>query len=887
MSQIVKLFTKAKFWKCALQVNPASYIHYRGTDHGLTEGEYNQNLLRVCQEENIKVLGIADHGNVNNVDKIRDLMSQNEIIVFPGFEVSSSEKVHFVCLFNEKISKDILNRYLGNLELLDPEEGVRPSKLSAVLLLEKVYELGGVTYAAHCTEDSGVLYKKLNHVWRNPLLKAAQIPHTLDDLKNENDHGYRRILLNKEPGYKRERPIAILNAKDVEKPETLRSPTASCLIKMTEPCFESFQQAFLDPESRIRLNSDLTEKYYSQIEKVSFTGGYLDGVNIKFSEHLNAVIGGRGTGKSTLLECIRYALEIQPLGKNAIKQHDEIIKENLGKEKGRVEVTIRSSAMNGKRFIISKKYGESAYIKDEWGAISMFTPSDLLPKIEIYGQNEIYEIAQDPIGQLKLLERFLDIDSRNLEGKLTEIVSKLGKNRIDCVSAQEKLSEVEDEVAHLPKLRERVEQFEKLGLKEKLKIVPLLEKEKQLVQRAITDLNQLSDVLASVQEHLPDTIFLNDKALVGIPHVESLEKIKSKLDELNTRITPLLKEIETIIREAESFLENARSDLSSKIETEEEALSTAFKEIPSHAGQSGKEIGIHLQKLLQKIERIRPSESMLKDRKAVLDSLKKTRLGLLSELSEVRSERSAQLQRTLQRLNKKLQNKMRLKVAPEANREPLLRFLVSFNLDGIGAGRLSWIKSAEDFSPVKLAETIRKGANELKNLGWGVTPSVADGLVKLNEARLMELEEIELPDTITIELNVAHQGMENYRALDKLSTGQQCTAILHMLLLENRDPLIMDQPEDNLDNAFIAERIVKELRSAKISRQFLFATHNANIPVFGDAEWIGVFQAEEGRGAIPTELQGAIDLPQIQEKASEILEGGKAAFIQRKDKYGY
>jgi ABC-type enterochelin transport system ATPase subunit len=75
------------------------------------------------------------------------------------------------------------------------------------------------------------------------------------------------------------------------------------------------------------------------------------------------------------------------------------------------------------------------------------------------------------------------------------------------------------------------------------------------------------------------------------------------------------------------------------------------------------------------------------------------------------------------------------------------------------------------------------------------------------------LKKIELQDTITIELNVAHEGTQNYRSLNRLSTGQQCTAILHMLLLENLDPLLMNQPEDNLDSAFIADRIVTQLRS--------------------------------------------------------------------------
>ena len=150
------------------------------------------------------------------------------------------------------------------------------------------------------------------------------------------------------------------------------------------------------------------------------------------------------------------------------------------------------------------------------------------------------------------------------------------------------------------------------------------------------------------------------------------------------------------------------------------------------------------------------------------------------------------------------------------------------------------------------------------------------------------MEALELDHRVDIFLNVAHGKVEPvFRALNRLSTGQQCTAILHMLLLENADPLIMDQPEDNLDNAFIADRIVTELRDAKTSRQFLFATHNANIPVFGDAEWIGVFTASENQGSLGFEAQGSIDVPVIRDQVASILEGGRDAFIQRKEKYEF
>src|SRR5690606_1909439 len=110
----------------------------------------------------------------------------------------------------------------------------------------------------------------------------------------------------------------------------------------------------------------------------------------------------------TLLECVRYALQLQPIGTKAKKQHDEIVKENIGKSKARIELVIRSSKMNGRRFTVSRRYGESPIVKDDEGNISTFTPNDLLPNIEIYGQNEIYEIAQDKIGQRNLLNRFLE-----------------------------------------------------------------------------------------------------------------------------------------------------------------------------------------------------------------------------------------------------------------------------------------------------------------------------------------------------------------------------------------------------------------------------------------------------------------------------------------------
>ncbi|MDB5995092.1 MAG: hypothetical protein JWP42_2228 [Pseudomonas sp.] len=249
-------FTFARFWRCALQVNPFSYHGtYRGSGHDVDEAGYNQALLEKCLLQDIKVVGLADHGSVTSVDTLRQVLEPNGIVVFPGFEIAANDKTHYVCLFSEATTAQQLERYLGNLDLLDPLDGVRPSRLSSDQLIERVDQLGGFLYAAHCTQDSGVLKNRLSHVWKHPKLRAAQIPGSLEDLAGVESDFYRRVLRNVDEAYKRERQVALINAKDVAKPEDLERPGATCLIKMTRPTFAAFKVAFLDPGSRVRLNS--------------------------------------------------------------------------------------------------------------------------------------------------------------------------------------------------------------------------------------------------------------------------------------------------------------------------------------------------------------------------------------------------------------------------------------------------------------------------------------------------------------------------------------------------------------------------------------------------------------------------------------------------------
>lgn len=875
--------TYAKFWKCALQVNPSTYsAAYRGQNHAMTPEQYLDELVKVCLEQNIKVVGIADHGSVSEVDAIRKKLNEHDIVVFPGFEIATTEKCHWVCLFPENTSVEDLNRYLGKLDLTNSRDGVKPSNLGAIELFKRIEEIGGFCYAAHCTDENGVLNRgKNDHIWKDARLKAAQIPGMIEELDPSK---YQPILTNKNAGYKREKSIGIINAKDVDKPETLKNPKCWCYIKMTHPGFEAFKVAFKDPESRIRLHPQMKEVQYSCIKSVKFVGGYLGGIDISFSSHLNTIIGGRGTGKSTLIELLRYVFNIVPKGKEARQQHEQIIKENLGRENGRIEIEVCSAEQNGEVYKVIRRYNEPPRIIDSAGNESELEPHDLLPGIEIYGQNEIYELARDNTSILRVLERFMPISQLHDE-EVPQLKRQLRENAEKLVKVLNKKDSVEQDAGKLPKLQEQADQFRKLGIESMLKIIPLLEQEKNILKNIDVDMNAISIAIEGLKNTLDEVTSLNDEELIALPHAAELKIAYGLLAAWKSHLIAEIKKFEAKQITTASDVSTQIEAIKIAITKAEENVENEFANIPAAAGKSGKEIGVQYRSILQQIERIRPLTSQLSTYKKEEDTLRQERRNLLGRLADTRFNRSEELKKTVKSLNKKLKGKVQIDVKPESNREEL-KALIN-GLPGIGAKKASWVDETDNLTVAALAQAMREGKDAITALGFGITPAVAETLANLSDADKFKLEEVDLKERIGIKLNVARAGGEIYRELEKLSTGQQCTAILHLLLLENKEPLIMDQPEDNLDNAFIADRIVQELRSEKTKRQFIFATHNANIPVFGDAEWIGVFSATSEKAEMPTECQGSIDVPNIRDNVADILEGGKIAFIQRKEKYDF
>ena len=382
-----------------------------------------------------------------------------------------------------------------------------------------------------------------------------------------------------------------------------------------------------------------------------------------------------------------------------------------------------------------------------------------------------------------------------------------------------------------------------------------------------------------------DRVFLSAKALDDLPGKDILQRLNSVFETLDLELQRIAKDLEQALARADEGVALVRT----KWETRKKAVQEVYEKILREL-QKSRVDGEEFIRLRRQIEELRP----LRERQASARRTEKEhadrRRSLLAEWEDFKAQEFRRLAGAAKGVNKKLRDRAQVEVAAAGDREPLFNLL----RDKVG-GRLSEaiesLRGVRDLSLTQFVEACRSGAEPL-NKTFGITPAQGERLAKAEPEVLMRVEELDLPPTTTIRLNTAPAGEPPaWQALEDLSTGQKATAVLLLLLLESEAPLIVDQPEDDLDNRFITEGVVPRMREEKQRRLFLFSTHNANIPVLGDAELIvglsATGEAAHGRARIAPEHMGSIDAKPVRELVEEILEGGKEAFERRRRKYGF
>ena len=894
LAQADALPAGAVFRRCALQVNPH---HYGSTFRGVqTPGDATTHARSIVEKAvslGVSVLAITDHNDVSGVPAFRAAAEGRGIHVFPGFELTSREGVHVLCIYPIETTIDQLERFLGDLGITNTGPSSDLANKSFVDILSKVRKKGGVAVAAHVSTDNG-LFSVLSgqprvHAWRSEDLLAIQIPGPVDDLPQD----VREIVENRNADYRRGHAaekrlaVAVVNAGDIVRPGDLDNRAATCWIKMSEVTIEGLRQAFLDPGSRIRLNpreGNLEFEEHTELVSLSWEGGFLDGTRVRFNPNLNVLVGGRGTGKSTIVESVRAVLGISAVGDEAHKAHEGIVRHVL-RSGTKISLLVRAHRPATREYRIERTIPNPPLVRDQHGEVSNLSPQDVLPRIEIFGQHEISELTKSREKLTRLLHRFVQRDDA-LPRRKVELRRELEKNSSSLIETRTKLERIDERLSALPGLEETLQRFKDAGLEERLKEQSLLVREERVLASVPERFAPFRECLQSLMRDIRiDRAFVSPRALADLPGKEILDPLNGVLERLEQDLKRIAKELETALQRADRSVDEVRV----KWDTRKQEVQTAYEKILREL-QKSRVDGEEFIRLRQQIEALRPlserQESAGRAGKEFADRRRK----LLAEWEDFKAEEFRRLDRAAKKVNQKLKNRVQVKVTAAGDREPLFQILRN-DVGGRLSEAIEQLRGVRDLSLTQFVEACRADANTIIKT-FGVTPAQADRMAKAGAETLMRIEELDLPPTTAIGLNTAPAGEPPaWQDLEELSTGQKATAVLLLLLLESDAPLIVDQPEDDLDNRFITEGVVPRMREEKQRRQFVFSTHNANIPVLGDAELIvglsASGEAEGGHARIAQEHMGSIDAQPVRELVEEILEGGKEAFERRRRKYGF
>jgi len=884
----------ANYYRCALQVNTPLQDNFKGFESRHRRGsaayqrDYALALATACKKIGVDAVGICDHNSVAYLETIRHELGQENIIVFPGFEIASTEGIHLLCLFNLDAEIKDLDHLLTGLGLPPKErwmkaEGVVPrqSPLAFPEIIERVQRnREGICIAAHVERENGLLNECAKttraQYFTDPNLLAVQISGRREELPEF----YRKVLDNELTHYHRQQPVAVLNCLDVYNLKDLSKPECSTWIKMSSPALEGLWQAFLDPSSRLRLLSEAAPHSHAELVAVTWQGNFLDGSAIRFNENLNCLIGGRGTGKSTIIESLRYVLDLQPLGETARRTQEEILQQVL-REDTRIALLVRSHRPAPRYYLIERRYSQPPVVYDESGGVLQIHPSEILPEVEIFGQHEIAEIAQERAKQLQLLQRFRDPETAaEHEAQKNELQNALKLNRRELVQTQHESEALAEKLSRLPAIEEKLRRYKELGIEAKLKEQADLTREEALLKNSREGIPPIKKALEQLRRVLAQNSGKMDSAaLAELPNADLWKRLEKALSRFYEKMQTSLDGAGESLREVEiELLEIA--------EVGQIRQQTNDRNARAHKTADGDTFI----KLRREYEALAPLKKEARRLKQHEDDLKEERAQLLQNWEELKWRLFELAQAAAKKISQALEGSVRAQVAKEGNLTPLLDLLQEHYDKKLRDGVAKKLDEEHLIAMADFVQHLRDGKKTLEEI-YVFTERQAEKLAQLPGEKIFELEELDLPTAVHFELNVAEKNQTpKWKPLHALSIGQKATTILLVLFLESETPLVIDQPEDDLDNRFITDTIIPILRREKRQRQFIFATHNANLPVLGDAELIVALEPS-GDDETPAEIKddhlGAIDTASVKWLVEQILEGGQRAFETRRAKYGF
>jgi DNA repair ATPase RecN len=882
----------ARYYKCDLHMHTPFAKCWKESSTKLSPSDDAERIkevaiqyLKRCYEEGLEVIAITEHNFAKNPDEsfvkrlielnpsVAEEIGTDPIIIFPGFEIEADvgRGCHVLCLFSPDTSLAHINDKLTmcglpSAERIRADKTYKKSTKRLTELIEIIQRGNdpGIIICPHCLNQNGILSDDELEIWlqqeefRNTDLLCVEISSPLGELTPN----LQKLLQNGEDcsdGWKRDRPIACIMSSDAHTITTLKKDKTNYIgfrstwIKMSNPSIESLRQAFLDHDSRIKLSTTCPEdKFdYPTIKRFEITNAkFLKSEPILFSPNLNCIIGGRGTGKSTTLDYLRLVLDQissddipQDLKAKLKEKYDNTLEENsqiiLEFNKSGVDYQVKYEHINESRSIIridGNETPENLKI-NELFPIRILSQGEIDKRIDSTNKNSLLKIIDNfVISELTYLEREEEKTVRIIRQYDLEIDS-ISKNLENIPSIQTKIVDLFEQIKRLEAIKPDIEKWETISK----------------YHESIRELNQY-------HENLKITLSNTIKEIPDLPSIP--EEPFEHNDEFRKIFDILKKSKETLVLDINSAIDSfvkENSDENTELnkhlgkwnkiyEVEEENYQLLKQELIKKGDDPDK----YLQ-LKRDLADCKNDLSSLEIDKSALTTLFGERNKSLLDLRDIWDRR------TEVRRNKATE--LMVKLCPKKSSKPLLKitFIPQADIFQIkeewnshlidkrslnGQDIENYIVGMKVHCPTEiplhkfLLDTLNNDVH--KENRRSILENRLDKFDDIfNEKIVHQLEIRRIDDEVKFDVYRLDGSLAG--SIDRVSAGQKGLAIIHLLLASGEEPLIIDTPEEGLDNEGVFTELVPLFRAEKEKRQIILVTHNANLPVNGDSELIITF----------------------------------------------
>ena len=930
----------AHFKRCDFQVHSPRDLNWDGERPVREEErkEYAKRFIAACREKGLDAVAITDHHDFGFFSFIRaaaeqevdaegkPIPPQDRIVVFPGMELTLGVPCQALLILDAAFPDNLFPAVCNtlNIEPNSPDEArhapiarldnIRDFKELHKRLDEQTYLKGRYIVLPNISNGGAHTLQRpgfLAHYKSMPCVGGY-----LDGAVDQLGEGDRRILDGLVPAYAN-KPLGIFPTSDNRHNDFRLLGLHTAWIKWSEPTAEALRQACLARWTRIlhsapQLPSIIIESLHVTLSK------FLGPIDLSFNPQFNCLIGGRGTGKSTLLEYLRWGVCDQP---STVGDEGEL-PDFQAKRNALIENTLKPLkaiarvhfSINGVPHVVRRKT-ETGEVLLKVGdepekPVRENDVRELLP-LHAYSQKQLSAVGVRSEELLRFIEspvarRLSELSSlRNdsvarIRSSYAQVQRKKGlsheiaRQEVELVSLEKQLTELQKGLKGLS-----VDDQGVLTTQKKFLV------ELESLNRWERNTGKFSQVIAEARSELfalPSS-YDSDETL---PNNALLVEAHTRLSSIFAVARQKLEEIERLLSESSDDwrrYSECRREWKAKFEAHEKKCEDVKQRATEHEA---------LLKQITEIEgRIKSLKETIAERKSdleehgspeveyaaaqaqwvelfrqkaeILDGRCHEMTQLSGEMILASLQRGAGVEGVMNKLQSILEG---TGIRGQAKKLEDLCKSISESDDSIE----QWQKVLSDLEALSNVDFEAASAPELPATPTlstaGFTQQDIEKVAKrLTPDSWIDLSLIELEDVPSFQYRL-REG--EYVPFAEASAGQQATALLRVLLNQKGPPLVIDQPEDDLDNQVVL-KVVEEIWAAKQNRQIIFSSHNANVVVNGDADLVvccdNRTEGDQSGGKI--KLEGAIDIPAIRNEITTVMEGGRTAFLMRQDKYGF